>query len=350
MPPRPSQTSQGCLCRAVRSSSSGQPQALQHPAGTGQEGTRPGTAPACPPPRHLTLSLASRSRPSALMLGCGGRRERRTGASLGPYSIPGPLRQRIPGPLPAAQPLPRRAALAAPLPAAHPAAARRSRGPELPPADSARRRPPVAVWSSEAERRPSLLAAAKRKGEEAQGEGGRAATYARALGKPIDRRISSDEPCLMVPARCCRFRRGMTLLYSSSLAAMACGAGCPRWAITQPSPPAQGHALPQRPAPRRGPRPGPASRSAPRPAQPLGPRRRHTCAPHAAPRRHRSGEEQPPAPVLGAASGRAGAAPAPLRPPEGLRRPPAAGAALGLSRGAKRGTGAARSEGWGCAE
>lgn len=79
-------------------------------------------------------------------------------------------------------------------------------------------------------------------GKNERGGRGRAQTYARALGKPIDSRISSDEPCLMVPARCCRFRRGMTLLYSSSLAAMACGAGCPRWAIMQPSPAAQGHA------------------------------------------------------------------------------------------------------------
>lgn len=53
------------------------------------------------------------------------------------------------------------------------------------------------------------------------------ATYARALGKPMDRSTSSADPCLMVPGRCWRFLRGVTLLYSSSLAAMPSGLGWP---------------------------------------------------------------------------------------------------------------------------
>lgn len=80
-------------------------------------------------------------------------------------------------------------------------------------------------------------------------------TYALALGKPMERRMSRDEPCLMVPARCCRFLRGMTLLYSSSLAAMACGGGLPGWAITRPSPP----------GPARGAAPEPGSQRIARP-------------------------------------------------------------------------------------
>lgn len=53
------------------------------------------------------------------------------------------------------------------------------------------------------------------------------ATYARALGNPMDSSTSSADPCLMVPGRCWRFLRGVTLLYSSSLAAMPSGLGWP---------------------------------------------------------------------------------------------------------------------------
>lgn len=53
------------------------------------------------------------------------------------------------------------------------------------------------------------------------------ATYARALGKPMESSTSSADPCLMVPGRCWRLLRGVTLLYSSSLAAMPSGPGWP---------------------------------------------------------------------------------------------------------------------------
>lgn len=52
-------------------------------------------------------------------------------------------------------------------------------------------------------------------------------TYARALGNPMESSTSSADPCLMVPGRCWRFLRGVTLLYSSSLAAMPSGLGLP---------------------------------------------------------------------------------------------------------------------------
>lgn len=55
----------------------------------------------------------------------------------------------------------------------------------------------------------------------------RPVTYARALGNPMERSTSSADPCLMVPGRCWRFLRGVTLLYSSSLAAMPSGLGLP---------------------------------------------------------------------------------------------------------------------------
>lgn len=48
-----------------------------------------------------------------------------------------------------------------------------------------------------------------------------APTHALALGNPMERRMSSEEPCLTVLARGCLFLRGVTLPYRSSLAAMA---------------------------------------------------------------------------------------------------------------------------------
>lgn len=62
-------------------------------------------------------------------------------------------------------------------------------------------------------------------------------THARARGKPMESSTSSEQPCLRVPARGCgRLRRGVTWLYSSSLAAMVRGAGLCCGAIIRPSP------------------------------------------------------------------------------------------------------------------
>lgn len=64
--------------------------------------------------------------------------------------------------------------------------------------------------------------------ERSRGREGRGAvTYARARGNPMESSTSSADPCLMVPGRCWRFLRGVTLLYSSSLAAMPSGLGWP---------------------------------------------------------------------------------------------------------------------------
>lgn len=72
-------------------------------------------------------------------------------------------------------------------PGAHPAAARRR--PASPGGRSslpqAPRRPPLAGWSSEAERRPSLLAAVKRKGEEARGKGAERRLTPGLWGSPL---------------------------------------------------------------------------------------------------------------------------------------------------------------------
>lgn len=94
----------------------------------------------------------------------------RAAAAAGPYSIPGRRRQHKPGSLRYSV---RPAARAAPgtLPPALPAPPRGSASPGgRSSLRQAPRRPPPAGWSSAAERRPSLPAAVKRKGEEARGK------------------------------------------------------------------------------------------------------------------------------------------------------------------------------------
>lgn len=338
MPPRRSQTLPRCLRRALQAGCSAQRRGPSAPGGdeTQRDAPRGST---CRPPRSSPPARSRRSAPAWLRRPPARTASPAAAGSTSParsvtvYArLPGPPRERSP-PL-----CPRRPA------GAHPAPAGIPRRPELPPAGSA----PAASGGLEQRSRKAPVAPRRRKtkGGRGAGEAGRAETYARALGKPIDRRISSDEPCLMVPARCCRFRRGMTLLYSSSLAAMACGAGCPRWAITQPSPPAQGHAHAAAPSAPPGAAAGAGPsllRARPSPAAPL---RAHP-PPHVraprSPRRYRIGGA--------VTSGR----PPRLEPPPGGRgqprphagppwrgrsgRPPAAGAALGLSEAGRRGAG-----------
>lgn len=66
----------------------------------------------------------------------------------------------------------------------------------------------------------SRAAPRRRAGAKPRVAGPRRVTYARARGKPMDRSTSSADPCLTVPGRCRRSLRGVTLLYSSSRAAM----------------------------------------------------------------------------------------------------------------------------------
>lgn len=112
------------------------------------------------------------------------------------------------------------------LPPAPPRRGHQSRAPVRP------SRPPQDVGTGERAARPAgagrQAGAKPRVGPFGAGGVARAAspaTYARALGKPMDKSTSRADPCLMVPGRCWRFLRGVTLLYSSSLAAMPSGVG-----------------------------------------------------------------------------------------------------------------------------